>query len=77
MPDKVPMTEICCERMDDDLNRTCDLHADRAACPDALISRGRNGYGLIIHDGGSSVIEIFFCPWCGTRLSEGNERDMD
>jgi hypothetical protein len=31
----------------------------------------RGGFGLIIHnDGGGSVIQISFCPWCGTRLPE-------
>jgi hypothetical protein len=25
-------------------------------------------YGIPIHDGGSSVIHIKFCPWCGTKL---------
>jgi hypothetical protein len=26
------------------------------------------GYGLYVHDGGSSVIEILYCPWCGKKL---------
>ena len=48
----------------------CDLHSDRFECPDALVnySERRKDYGLIIHDGGSSVISIAFCPWCGTKL---------
>jgi hypothetical protein len=54
--------------MDYDLNQKCDLHDDRYDCPDALINRVRCGYGLIVHDGGSSVIEIAFCPWCGSKL---------
>jgi hypothetical protein len=32
----------------------------------------RGGYGLLIHDdeGGraGSVVEIWFCPWCGAKL---------
>ncbi len=62
------MSVNCCDRMDYDLNQKCDQHKDRYACPDALINRVRGGYGLIVHDGGSSVIEIAFCPWCGSRL---------
>ena len=31
-------------------------------------------YGLKIFDGGSSFIEIKFCPWCGERLPE-SKRD--
>jgi len=56
--------------MDHDLNQKCEVHQSRYDCPDALINVGRGGYGLIVHDGGSSVIEIRFCPWCGSQLSE-------
>lgn len=62
------MSEHCCDRMDADLAHRCEVHQDRADCPDALIAKMRNGYGLIVHDGGGSVIEIAFCPWCGTKL---------
>jgi len=48
----------CCDYMDQDLGLTCDIHSCRADCPDAFISEVRGGYGLIIHDGGNSVIEI-------------------
>ena len=45
-----------------DLNQKCELHADRAACPDAMIAEVRGGYGLYVRDGeggyGDSVIEI-------------------
>jgi hypothetical protein len=54
--------------MDYDLNQKCGMHEDRYDCPDALINTVRGGYGLIVHDGGSSVIEIGFCPWCGSKL---------
>lgn len=48
----------------------CDRHPDRFECPDALLHYGtRTGeYGIIIHDGGSSVVTIQYCPWCGTKL---------
>jgi hypothetical protein len=65
------MTEMdtpCCERMAVDLQHKCDVHSDRFECPDAFISSTRGGYGLMIHDGGHSVIEISFCPWCGSKL---------
>ncbi len=50
----------------------CDTHSDEFSCPDALISYSEkfDEYGLIIHDGGSSGIGIYFCPWCGTKLPE-------
>ncbi|MBC7450123.1 MAG: hypothetical protein H7259_01395 [Cytophagales bacterium] len=28
----------------------------------------RKSFGLPIHDGGSSYIKIYFCPWCGQKL---------
>ena len=40
----------CCDRMDHDLNQTCDVHEGRFDCPDALMTLVRGGYGLIVHD---------------------------
>jgi hypothetical protein len=62
------MTIHGCDRMDDDLTRKCDVHESRYDCPNALINSVRSGYGIIVRDGGSSVVEIAFCPWCGKRL---------
>jgi hypothetical protein len=56
--------------MDYDLSQKCDVHETRYECPDALITVVRGGYGLIVHDGGSSFIKISFCPWCGSKLPE-------
>lgn len=61
-----------------DLGRTCDEHARRADCPDALVRRSSDGsFGLYVHDGGSSVIAIAFCPWCGTQLPAREEDQAD
>ena len=64
------MADHCCEMMRSNVENACDLHTDRFECPDALIhySERGNDFGLIIHDGGCSVIGIAFCPWCGTKL---------
>jgi hypothetical protein len=60
---------ICCERMAFDLQQRCEKHADRFRCPDALIEQRADGYyGIIVHDGGRSSIQIVYCPWCGTNL---------
>lgn len=64
------MSTHCCDRMEDDLLQDCEQHLKREECPDALIAKVRGGYGLIVHDGSGSVIEISFCPWCGTKLPE-------
>lgn len=60
----------CCEMMRSNVDKQCDQHAERHDCPDCLVSyipKFRE-YGLIVHDGGSSMIVIQFCPWCGTQL---------
>lgn len=71
------MAGYCCERMASDANRTCDLHPDRFDCPDALIAEARGGFGLIVHDGGHSIIEIVHCPWCGALLPPIAEADEE
>ena len=37
-------------------------------CPDVLVIKTRSGYALPVRDGGSSVVDIQFCPWCGVCL---------
>jgi len=65
------MSTPCCEMMAADLERRCDIHDGRFDCPDMLVDRDSKGrYGLIVHDGGRSVIAIAFCPWCGKPLFE-------
>jgi hypothetical protein len=66
------MTDHCCNMMADNVNRTCKLHPERHDCPDCLIDYWPSSgtYGIIIHDGGSSVIVIAYCPWCGTKLPD-------
>jgi hypothetical protein len=62
----------CCADMTRDLNQTCDLHSNRFECADCLIAYSPcfREYGLIIHDGGSSMVVIGYCPWCGVQLPE-------
>jgi hypothetical protein len=61
--------------MTEKANFLCAEHANRSDCPDALVhfSPSSKSYGLIVHDGGSSSIEIHFCPWCGSKLSLEND----
>ncbi|MGW8328922.1 DUF6980 family protein [Streptomyces sp. NPDC055897] len=58
------MTHHCCEAMNGRVNVRCDQHDDPFACPDALIefSAKFQEYGLIIHDGGTSSITIYWVP---------------
>ena len=55
----------------------CDEHSDMYACPDVLIAYSEvfDEYGLIIHDGGCSSMNIFYCPFCGAKLPE-SKRDL-
>lgn len=65
------MSEACCDMMHTNVSGTCDQHPDRFDCADALIHRWEDGcYGIIIHDGGRSGVQIAFCPWCGAKLPE-------
>jgi len=45
--------------------------------PDVLVAylSKFDEHGLVVHDGGSSIVQIHFCPWCGTRLPE-SRRDQ-
>src|SRR5437773_3494423 len=59
----------CCEMMAAQLSVRCDVH-EPAECPDILIGyfSTTRDYGLRVHDGGSSMILIDFCPWCRSLL---------
>lgn len=66
------MATHCCEMMRSNVESECEHHPNRRDCADALIDfwPASQMYGLMIHDGGSSVIAIAYCPWCGTKLPE-------
>ena len=65
------MTTFCCEMMKDNVEKVCPDHPDRSDCPDCLIEfrPTSKAFGILIHDGGSSMISIEFCPWCGANLT--------
>lgn len=62
---------ICCNTMKYHLEYKCDIHKNDFDCPDKIIfkSKKEKNFGIIIHDGGSSYIEIIFCPFCGNKLN--------
>ncbi len=64
-------SEACCVDMASHLFQHCNDHPDPFQCSDQLVVKlHRDMYGLVIHDGGHSIMMIDYCPWCGTRLPE-------
>jgi hypothetical protein len=64
----MPNVPYCCDRLASDLAHTCAVHPDQTDCPDAFIAEMNGGFGLMVHDCGSSAVEIALRPWCGTAL---------
>ena len=64
--------DYCCEIMKGQVEFTCADHPNLNDCPDSLVAYWEPNlvFGLRVHDGGSSVIEISFCPWCGSKLHD-------
>jgi hypothetical protein len=61
----------CCDDMKRHLTHKCEDHS-KYECPDHLIDRWDDGTtGIIVHDGGSSLIVINYCPWCGKGITQG------
>jgi hypothetical protein len=60
----------CCEEMSGHLKNSFDENGEiRHGDPDVVINVWKDGtYGIPIHDGGTSVIVIRYCPWCGSQL---------
>ncbi len=56
--------------MQKQIEPSCALHTSPFDCPEALVHYDPvfAEYGLIVHDGGTSVAAIGFCPWCGQTL---------
>ncbi|MFO1251407.1 MAG: hypothetical protein U1E77_09810 [Inhella sp.] len=69
------MSKHCCDSMRAHIAPPCDQH-EPGDCSDALVvfeSQFRE-YGLRVQDGGTSIVQIDFCPWCGFKLP-GSLRD--
>ena len=71
------MKKHCCEQMDSATTLNCTKHNNEYECPDVLVKYidKFDEYGLIIHDGGCSLITISFCPFCGNELPK-SKRDL-
>lgn len=59
--------KYCCKMMQLKLEQTCEKHG--GDCVDIVMAHLKDGrYGIPIHDGGSSLIVVNFCPWCGAGV---------
>ena len=59
-----------CSHLEDHSKFDCNEHSDPYECVDMIIVKTSYGYGIPIHDGGSSSVEINFCPWCGIKIDK-------
>lgn len=66
----------CCKDFQHHISWHCGQHSDPADCPDCIIHKYKSGYGIPIHDGGSSFILINNCPWCGANLNENRRSSL-
>ncbi|NNK27790.1 MAG: hypothetical protein HKP06_06065 [Flavobacteriaceae bacterium] len=67
-------SEFCCLIMADKIWESIDKNGEiKHGNVDVIMRKWNDGtYGIPIHDGGSSIIEIEFCPWCGTELKKAS-----
>lgn len=72
-----PPVGECCATMRQILRASspCLLHG--LQCPEIILRRVESGaIGIVVHDGGTSVLEIKFCPWCGAAC-EPMDMELD
>ncbi|MFI5913017.1 DUF6980 family protein [Dactylosporangium sp. NPDC051541] len=62
----------CCDGLRAQLEQDPDDDLDPWDDPDVVVvyMPRFDEYGLPIRDGGTSMVVIGFCPWCGARLPE-------
>jgi hypothetical protein len=63
-------SKYCCleiaKHISDGISENVEIIYDNV---DIILRKWNNGtIGIPIHDGGSSMIEIKYCPFCGTKL---------
>lgn len=69
--------KYCCEFMKYYLELNCDGTQKNIKSSDQIViyEQKFDEYGIVIHDGGDSYIEIKYCPWCGKELPK-SKRDL-
>ena len=67
-----PYKDFCCvdmaQRIYESLDEKGEIEYDDV---DVVMNKWDDEtFGIPIHDGGTSIIEINFCPWCGKKLKK-------
>ncbi|MFT2009267.1 DUF6980 family protein [Pontibacter sp. 13R65] len=62
----------CCLMMADNVDSSLDDNGEiRYGAVDVIINKWDEGlFGIPIHDGGTSMVLINYCPWCGEKLKK-------
>ena len=71
------MRKYCCEQMKYFIKQKCEKHDNMAECASTIMvyEERFDEYGIVIHDSGTSYVQIAYCPWCGWKLPE-SKRDL-
>lgn len=64
------VSEFPCVHIAYQITQRCDTHPDRHVCPDVLVVKNGEQYGIPIRDGGLLVSLITHCPWCGKKMKK-------
>ena len=69
---KFNFSQFCCMTMASRIFESLDAHGEiETKNKDVVMRKWKNGtYGIPIHDGGSSIIKINYCPWCRNKLKK-------
>lgn len=59
----------CCEDMEYHCGYECPADHNEWECPDIVMRRFNDWYGIPIHDGGTSAIIVKYCPWVWRHAS--------
>lgn len=60
--------KYCCKDFIHHTEHFCSVHTKFECLDTLIIHLSSHGYGISVKDGGSSIIAINFCPWCGVKI---------
>ena len=59
--------KFCCDQMKTQVEHKCEKHK---RCPDQIMIKTNNGFGIPIQDGGDSYMSVNYCPWCSCKIEK-------